>query len=89
MWQTAERVPLPIRLDGTVDELMWISGLRAPTGLCIQDDRLYAVTRAGIAVVDLAGDSLMAIHPIRNGVFPNDLVVDTRGIIYVTDSQGT
>ena len=77
-----------IRLDGTVDELMWISGLRAPTGLCIQDDRLYAVTRAGIAVVDLAGDSLMAIHPIRNGVFPNDLVVDTRGIIYVTDSQG-
>jgi len=77
-----------IKTDGTVDELMWITGLRAPTGLFLQDDRLYAVTRAGIAVVDLEGDSLMTIHPIRNGVFPNDLVVDTDGTIYVTDSQG-
>ena len=77
-----------INPDGTVNQLMWITGLRAPTGLHLHDDRLYAVTRTGVAVIDLNADSLIAIHPIVNAVFPNDLVVDGTGNIYVTDSSG-
>lgn len=75
-----------IHADGRPLALKWIEGLKSPAGLKIHGDKLYAVERTGVAVIDLATGSITARLPIAGAKFPNDLAFDDRGTLYVTDS---
>ena len=75
-----------LHADGRLLALSWAGGLKRPTGLKIHDGKLYAVERTGVAVIDLATGKVTARLPLVGAKFPNDLVFDDRGTLYVTDS---
>jgi hypothetical protein len=72
---------------GEVLALHWASGLQRPTGLAMHADRLYAVERTGVAVIDpetgVVEKRIVASEP----GFLNDIAFDDTGIGYVTDSR--
>ncbi|UCD75730.1 MAG: SMP-30/gluconolactonase/LRE family protein [Phycisphaerales bacterium] len=77
-----------ISLDGRIEELQWVSGLSRPTGLCIHEDRLFAVDRTGLVEIDIDTAQIAARHPVPEARFINDVAFDEAGAAYITDSAG-
>ena len=72
---------------GHVLEMRWVEGLRGPTGVAVLNDRLYAVERTGVAVIDLKqGEIVERILIDSEGGFLNDIAVSPEGVLYVSDS---
>jgi sugar lactone lactonase YvrE len=77
-----------ITTSGKTEKLIWISGLRQPTGLSIVDNKyLYAVERRSLSKIDIDSAKVVASYPIPGAAFPNDITADEAGHLYVTDSQ--
>jgi DNA-binding beta-propeller fold protein YncE len=77
------------RIDaaGQVLEMQWITGLRGPTGVAVLDDRLYAVERTGVAVIDLETAKIASIVDLRP--FGGDgITSDGAGAFLVSDFNG-
>jgi sugar lactone lactonase YvrE len=72
-------------LDGTILALEWVTGLNRPTGVRVQGDKLYVVERSGVAEIDIDAGRIARRLPLAGADFPNDLTLDERGAIYVTD----
>ena len=77
-----------VTLDGTVEALQWVTGLRGPTGLALAGDRLLVVERTGLAVIDVANAEVAERWAFDGAVFLNDVAVAEDGVVYVTDSNG-
>jgi hypothetical protein len=73
--------------DGHIEDLRWAEGLNRPTGLCMYNDRLFAVERAGLAEIDPDTGEIAARHPITGAAFANDVAFDETGAAYITDSN--
>lgn len=73
--------------DGRLLDREWARGLKNPAGLAIAGDRLLIVERGGIAEADLASGEIVARRPIAGGRLLNDVAVDARGRVYVSDSN--
>lgn len=76
-----------INMNGEIENLKWISGLRQPSGLCISNDRLYAVDRRNLYEINIDSSKIIKSYPIPNALFPNDIAADELGNLYITDSQ--
>lgn len=76
-----------VNLDGTVQELKWVTGLEKPTGLAHFKDKLYAVERKNLTEIDIASGQIVKKNPIPGVLFPNDLAMHPSGDIYISDSQ--
>jgi sugar lactone lactonase YvrE len=75
-----------LALDGTILDRQWVKGLRAPAGLAVRGDRLFAVERDGVAEIDISAGAVGARHPLPDAVFPNDIAAAPDGTLYVSDS---
>ena len=75
-----------VTTDGKIETLKWVDGLVRPTGITIFKDKLYAVERTGVAVIDINTGKIIERLPIPGAVFPNDVEIDKDGIIYVSDN---
>jgi len=78
------------RIDaaGQVLDIGWITGLKGPTGVAVLDDRLYAVERTGVAIIDLERAEIVQRNLIESeGGFLNDIAVDSDGTLFVSDSS--
>jgi sugar lactone lactonase YvrE len=78
-----------VSLDGEVLQKTWISGLRRPTGMCLDDDRLWVVQRGSLVEIDIDAGRIIKAHPIPGAIFPNDVTRDSKGFLYVTDTEGS
>jgi len=67
--------------------LVWVDKLLGPTGLAIHEDKLYVVERGAVAVVDISTGKITRRIPVPGTVFLNDIVMDAKGDIYLTDSR--
>jgi sugar lactone lactonase YvrE len=76
-----------VGLDGEIHELKWITGLDAPTGMSIYDDKLYVLERGYLTEIDIDRGELRARHAIPGADFVNDLIIDSEGNIYITDTS--
>jgi sugar lactone lactonase YvrE len=76
-----------VGLDGEIQELEWITDLNAPTGMSIYDDKLYVLERGYLTEIDIARGELRERYPIPGSDFVNDLIIDHRGNIYITDTS--
>jgi sugar lactone lactonase YvrE len=76
-----------LALDGTIESLQWVSGLNAPTGICIRGESLYTLERRTLTEIDLASGEIVERYPIPGVEFPNDLAADSSGNIYITDTR--
>ena len=74
-------------LTGRILEHRWLDGLNAPTGMDISRDTLFICERKDLLAVDLASRKIVGRWPIPDAVFPNDLVIDGEGAVYISDTR--
>jgi hypothetical protein len=75
-----------VSLDGKIKDLKWVTGLHAPSGMCLYQDKLYAVERRSLVEIDTGSGRMIQRYPIPGADFLNDLVTDTAGNIYISDT---
>jgi sugar lactone lactonase YvrE len=76
-----------LNLNGEIQNLKWISGLKQPTGMCISNDKLFVVDRKNLHEINIDSNKIVNSFPIPNALFPNDVTADESGDLYLTDTQ--
>ncbi len=76
-----------LKLDGSVKNAHWISGLNAPKGLAIYKNTLYIADITAIVSVDIKNGKVINKLEIDSAVFLNDLTIDHKGTLYVSDTR--
>lgn len=66
---------------------VFASGLGSVRGLCITNNILYAASDLGLARYDLITELSIGTVEIPGSVFLNDVVADSSGNIYISDTQ--
>lgn len=75
-------------VDGKIINLQWATGLNAPKGSGIYQNTLYVADLDAIVAIDLANGSITKKIPVPGASFLNDITIDDKGTIYVSDSKG-
>jgi sugar lactone lactonase YvrE len=76
-----------LSLDGKHYTGDWITGLNAPKGLSRFGNRLYVADISEVVVIDIAKDKVQKKIPIAGANGLNDITVDDKGVVYVSDSR--
>jgi streptogramin lyase len=76
-----------IGLDGRMDNLRRVSGLKNPTDLAVVGDRIYAVERRSIAEIDIPQAKATGRYAIPEARLPNDIAAAADGSLCITDSK--
>jgi sugar lactone lactonase YvrE len=74
-----------INADGTKLIVDWVSGLSAPKGLAIYEGILYVADLDELVSIDLKSGKIITRIPVPGAKFLNDVTIDAKGIIYVSD----
>jgi sugar lactone lactonase YvrE len=74
--------------DGKLIKNDWITGLTSNKGSAIFKGLLYTAETSSVAVRDVAKASVIKHIQVEGSQMLNDLAVDSKGIIYVSDSRG-
>lgn len=73
--------------DGKNYNGTWITGLHAPKGLGKHGNRLYVADLSDVVVIDIAQGKIEKKIQIPDATGLNDITVDDKGIVYVSDSK--
>lgn len=65
----------------------WITGLHAPKGLGKFGNRLYVADMSDVVVINIAKGKIEKKIPVEGATGLNDITVDNKGIVYVSDSK--
>ncbi|MCK4546201.1 MAG: SMP-30/gluconolactonase/LRE family protein [Candidatus Eisenbacteria sp.] len=76
-----------VSMGGSIVEMEWAAGLKNPTGMIIHEDRLLVVERGGFVEIDLDTGEILDRHEASESQFLNDVAVDRRGRVYLSDSR--
>jgi hypothetical protein len=76
-----------VGLDGKVIQVDWVSGLDAPKGLGRFGNLLYAADLDAVVVIDIKAATIVKRIPVEGAVFLNDISVDSKGVVYVSDTR--
>lgn len=74
-------------LNGKVIRNNWITGLHSNKGSGLFDGLFYTAETSSIAVIDVDKASIVKRIPIDSAVMLNDLAIDSKGIVYVSDTR--
>ena len=73
--------------DGKTYDSTWITGLNAPKGMGIFKNNLYAADNSEVVVIDMQEGKVSRKIKIEGASGLNDITVDSKGIVYVSDSR--
>ena len=76
-----------LSLDGEILDLKWVEGLNNPLGMTLHDDKIYVAERKNVAIIDTRTGEIIERLPVEGSVFLNDIAVDGKGTIYISDSR--
>ena len=76
-----------VGLDGKVIDLNWVSGLNAPKGMGKLGSKFYVADVTDIVEIDFKSGKILQKYPVEGSKFLNDLTIDSKGNIYVSDSD--
>jgi sugar lactone lactonase YvrE len=76
-----------VTMDGKIMQLKWVEALIFPTGMAMFKDKLFVVERRNVAEIDLETGKILNRYSLPEPMFPNDIAIDNRGNIYVSDSR--
>jgi hypothetical protein len=76
-----------LNMDGKSYDSMWITGLNAPKGLGMYGNRIYAADISEVVVIDIKNGRVEKKIPLDGANGLNDITVDGKGIVYVSDSR--
>ena len=74
-----------VSLDGKIEVLKWVTGLNAPKGSAMYENKLYVADIDHVVEIDVETGKIVAKHPAAGALFLNDVVTDASGNVYVTD----
>ena len=75
--------------DGKKYEPNWVTGLNAPKGFGIGDNRLYVADLSDVVVIDIPTGKIEKKIAVEGAQGLNDITVSDKGIVYVSDSRTT
>lgn len=78
-----------ISIEGKMIDQDWVRGLNAPKGLAVHDNQLYVADISEIVVIDIKSGKIKQKIAVAGATFLNDVVVDYRGVIYVSDTRSS
>jgi len=78
-----------LKITGEIEALKWAAPLHGPCGLAIYKNKMYTVERSNLTEIDLKSGKILKRYPIPGCDFPNDLIVDSDGSIYISDTSPT
>lgn len=73
--------------DGKIVAVDWATGLDAPKGMGIHDGTLYVADITAVRSISLATGKITGSVEIEGAQFLNDITVDKKGNVYVSDTQ--
>ncbi len=76
-----------ISTDGKMLEEQWVTGLNGPKGMGYYKNKLYVTDILQIVEIDITTGQITNTYPVAGAQFLNDLTVDEKGDVYVSDSQ--
>ncbi|TZF85054.1 ATP-binding protein [Pedobacter sp. BS3] len=76
-----------ISLTGKMLNADWITGLNAPKGLGRFGNTLYAADLDEVVAIDIERGKVIKKIPVEGAKFLNDITIDDKGIVYVSDSR--
>lgn len=76
-----------LNTDGSMREHNWLRGLNAPKGLAEYQGKLYVADLTELVIIDIASKKIAAKVPAPDAVFLNDVTVDKRGVVYISDTR--
>lgn len=76
-----------IGLDGKIISVEWVRGLHAPKGMGKFRNNLYVADLTDIVVIDIQKGEIIKRIPVPNAEGLNDITIDPKGTIYVSDSK--
>ncbi len=74
-------------LDGKVVAAEWVKGLNAPKGMALSKGTLWVADLSEVVGIDVAKGTITSRIPVEGAVKLNDLTVDAKGVLYVSDSE--
>lgn len=74
-------------LNGKIINDYWIKGLNAPKGMGLYKGKLYVADVKEVAVIDVNKGAIEKRIAVPNAERLNDLTIDNKGVVYVSDSQ--
>ncbi len=77
-----------IGLDGKVIKNDWVTGLTSNKGSALYNGLLYTAETSAVAVIDVDKAAIIKRIPVEGAQMLNDVAIDSKGIIYVTDTRG-
>jgi DNA-binding beta-propeller fold protein YncE len=76
-----------IGFDGKIIDAEWVRGLNSPKGMGIFKNALYVADMNEVVVIDIEKGEIRNRIPVPNAEGLNDIAVDPKGVIYVSDSK--
>jgi len=75
-----------VSIGGEMLQREWVSGLNAPKGIALFDNRLYVADIDELLVIDVENGAVRARARIPDAEFLNDVAVTPDGLVLVSDS---
>src|SRR5688572_11718663 len=75
-------------LDGKVIQVEWVKGLHSPKGMAIHNGTLYVADLQELVSIDISKGQIVKRLQVEGATGLNDVSIDSKGVIYVTDSKG-
>ena len=75
--------------NGKIIKLKWVTGLDAPKGIDVFKGRLFVSDIDRLRVVSISKGEIVKTVVAANARFLNDVAVDERGMVYVSDMSGS
>ncbi len=76
-----------VGLDGSIITVDWVSGFQAPKGMALYKNKLYVADVDKVGVIDIINGTLSQTIPVEGALALNDITVDKKGVLYVSDSK--
>ncbi|AEV98913.1 ATP/GTP-binding protein [Niastella koreensis] len=76
-----------VGLDGKIITVDWVTGFNAPKGMGLYKNNLYVADVDKVGVIDIKKGQLIQTIPVTGAEGLNDLTVDKKGVVYVSDSK--
>ncbi|MFB5946812.1 YncE family protein [Albibacterium profundi] len=74
--------------DGTVKNKDWVTGLDAPRGMAIMNDKLYVTDIDVVHVINIESAEIEQTIPVEGAVFLNDLATNGESIFFSDSRTG-
>lgn len=76
-----------LNTDGSIKNAKWIEDLNAPKGLALYKKTLYVADIDAVVSIDISSGKIINKLEIENAIFLNDVTVDNKGVVYVSDTR--